>query len=189
MADITVTLYQFAKRKNSTKLPDNTVTSTTVTVLLKEKCSYENPHLILDSSDPSAYNLYNYCYIDFFGRYYFIENKEVETGNRLILYLIEDYLGTHSATIKALTNVFIEYSSSTTNLVEDNRLKTLSAPNYSVENVSLDDTTFTENGLGIISSTGNKSSGLFILQNVNYSPTYGSKAISLALLIATVTSL
>ena len=167
MADITVTLYQFAKRKNSTKLPDNTVTSTTVTVLLKEKCSYENPHLILDSSDPSTYNLYNYCYIDFFNRYYFIENKEVDTGNRLILYLNEDFLGTHSATIKALTNVFIEYSSVPTNLVEDSRLKPLSMPNYSVTNNSLEDTIFTENGLGIISSTGNKSSGLFILQNVD----------------------
>lgn len=167
MADITVKLYQFAKRVNSTALPTNATTSVDVVVLLKDNCSYEEPKLILNSNDPSSYNNYNYAYIQFLGRYYFIQSKELETGSRLILNLKEDYLGSFAADIKALTGVFIEYSSHVTNLVEDSRLRPLSLPNMSEALASLNNTTFTQNGFGVISSTGNKSSGLFILQNVD----------------------
>lgn len=162
---ITVNLYQLAKRENSTLLPNSSTVTTTVDVLLKEKCSYEDPILILNSDDPSTYNNYNYAYIAFFDRYYFIKLKEVDTGNRLILHLSEDYLGSFKSAITGLTNVYIEYSSQATNTVEDVRLNALSVPNFSVTNNSLDNTTFTTSACAILSSTGNNTSGLFILQN------------------------
>lgn len=129
MADITVTLYNFSKRVNSTMLPDNTVTSTTVTVLLKDRCNYETPDLILDSSDPSTYNSYNYCYIDFFARYYFISSKEVDTGNRLLLHLHEDYLGTYKTELLSKT-AFIAYSAQGSTDIPENRICT--NKNYTV---------------------------------------------------------
>ena len=134
MADITVTLYNFSKRVNSTKLPDDAVTNTTVTVLLKEKCSFERPDLILDSSDPSSYNLYNYCYIDFFARYYFITSKEVDTGNRLILHLTEDYLGTYKSDLLT-KSAYVSYSLQGSADIPDFRLATTKNQSVSVNSI------------------------------------------------------
>ena len=164
MADIKITLYQFNKRENSTALPDNAVTSVEVTVLLKDITSYDTPKVILESSDPTTYNVYTYAYIDFFSRYYFIDKRELDTGGRLILHMREDYLGSFRTEILAITNAFIEYSSQPTNMVIDRRLQELAIPQYASAHASLNNTTFTDSGPAIISSTGNKNSGLFILQ-------------------------
>lgn len=163
---ITVKLYQFSKRSNSTKIPDNTVTSTEVTVLLKDDCSYENPVLILESSDPTTYNQYNYAYISYLGRYYFINSKSLSTGKRLILNLQEDYLASFKSEIQAQSG-FIEYSSIVTNQVEDTRLATLATPSYSYASTVFTDTIFTSSGCVIISCTGKGTTGNYILQNIS----------------------
>ena len=62
---ITVTLYQFSKRKNSTKRPS---TGTNYSCRLKDSCSLTKPVL---SFDPGQQNVKanNYCYIPDFNRY------------------------------------------------------------------------------------------------------------------------
>lgn len=129
MADIVVKLYKLSKRENSTLMPDNTVTSAEVTVLLKDRCSYETPDIILNSDDPTTYNEYNYCYIEFFSRYYFISSKELDTGNRLILHLTEDYLASFKSDILT-KNAFIAYSLQGTTDIPDTRMAT--TKNYTV---------------------------------------------------------
>ena len=159
----TVKLYSFNKRENSTKVPTVSDASTDVSVLLKEGSDIVNPVLILNDA-VASYASKNYAYISEFARYYFINKIEYDTGNRILLYLSCDVLGTYATTIKALTGVFVEYCSQPSNMIEDSRLMALSAPNYSVTNNSLQNTIFTETACAILSSTGDNCSGLFILQ-------------------------
>lgn len=159
---INAVFYTFLKRKNSTAIVSGA--GLTVPVLLKDDCSVESPTLELNSDKPTAYN---YCYIEDFGRYYFIDDYVCITGTRWKIQLSEDYLATYKAQILAMTGCFVEYCSSPTNLVPDTRLGGLTVPNTAVAYSSLNNTTFTSNGFGVISSTGNKTSGLFILQNVD----------------------
>lgn len=118
---ITVTLYQFAKRKNSTALPTSGTSSVDVSVLLKDRCSGESPVLELESNDPSGYLNYNYAYIAWFGRYYFISRREYDTGSRIYLYLEEDYLGSFKSAIQ-LSTAFVKYSSAGVYTIPDSRI-------------------------------------------------------------------
>ena len=163
---LTVKLYQFSKRENSTKVPANTDTSIDVSVLLKSGTDVVDPVLILDDAITS-YTSYNYAYIADFSRYYFIQKMEHLTGNRVNLYLTCDVLASYAADIKAISNAFIEYSSMPTNIVTDPRIPALTVPISNASNNSLHDTIFTENGCVIISSCGNKNSGLFILSDTD----------------------
>lgn len=162
----TVKLYSFNKRENSTKVPSNTDASTDVSVLLKEGTDIVNPVLILNDS-VTTYAGKNYAYIAQFSRYYFINKIEYDTGNRILLYLNCDVMGSYASDIKVISNAFIEYSSQTTNIVTDVRIPALTVPQRRATNNSLHDTTFTENGCVIISSCGNKNSGLFILSDTD----------------------
>lgn len=164
---INVTFYNFSKKKNSTALPNSGTASSAVSVLLKDNCSQESPILELNSSDPDNYNSYNYVYIPFWQRYYFVSRKEVDTGSRLLIYCEEDYMGSAASQIRAITGAYIEYSSIVTNDVIDRRIPEKSTLINTVVNATLPDTTFTQNGCSIISSTGNNTSGLFILSNAN----------------------
>lgn len=69
---VQVDFYTFSKPKNDVVQPAST--GTTMNVLLKEPCSVLNPSIYLKTdSSPVAYN---YCYIQDFGRYYFITDWE-----------------------------------------------------------------------------------------------------------------
>lgn len=163
---INVTFYNFSKRKNSTALPGSGTTSAVVPVLLKDRCAQEAPVLEIESSDPDNYNSYNYVYIPFFNRYYFVDNKYVDTGKRLIFELSEDYLGSASADIKNINNAFIEYSSLVTNNVIDNRIPQTVVPTYTRTDAALSNTVFTHNnGVVILGLTGMYNNGLYVLQN------------------------
>ena len=63
----------FYKKKNSTAIPDNTVTYLELDGTLKEDCSTLNPTVrILRTALDLVPDTYNYAYIQAFGRYYFI---------------------------------------------------------------------------------------------------------------------
>lgn len=163
---ITVTFYQFAKRENSTAQPTTSTVNTTVDVLLKEQCTDEQPVLILNSSDPDNYYAYNYCYIPFFDRFYFIEHREVNTGKRLYIYCSEDYLATRKAAILS-TTAYVKYSSQVTNNNPDTRLTALATPLVNESYSALTHTIFTETGLPILNLTGVKTSGIYILSDAS----------------------
>jgi hypothetical protein len=69
---INVKMYQFAKRENSTKLPDDTVAFRDFSCSLKSPCGIINPSIELKLNSSENPTSYNYCYIEHFNRYYFI---------------------------------------------------------------------------------------------------------------------
>lgn len=72
---ISITLYTFSKRTNSTKLPDNNTPSRTLNCDIVEDCSIQNPVLIIEGATLTEYmGGFNYAYIPVFNRYYFIED-------------------------------------------------------------------------------------------------------------------
>lgn len=136
---ITVTLYQFSKRKNSTKRPS---TGTNYSCSLKDSCSLTKPVL---SFDPGQQNVKanNYCYIPDFNRYYFISEWTFHNGIWTATCSI-DVLGTYKDTISNYQG-FVERASEGYNtLINDpyvsgvqniaNRSMTpLAIPNYSTD--------------------------------------------------------
>lgn len=87
---ITANFYSFSKRANETKKP--TGNSYNVNVLLKEPCDLESP--TIEVNDASILS-YNYCYLAFTGRYYFVDSRESIAHNTYVLTLREDYAASH----------------------------------------------------------------------------------------------
>ncbi len=125
---LTVNLYSFSKRENSTKVPSNTDTSTDVSVLLKDGTDIVNPVLILNDSVTSLHDR-NYAYIADLGRYYFINQIVHDTGNRINLHLTCDVLGSFKAELLT-KSAFISYSLQGSSDIPDTRIAT--TKNYSV---------------------------------------------------------
>lgn len=97
-----ITLYNFAKRRNSTKQPSN---GTSVTVNLKEGTSYYTPSFILNT-DPTSFT-----YLSWGDRYYYITNIE-NTRNGVYTISCElDTLATYKSDILG-TSAFVLFSSS-----------------------------------------------------------------------------
>lgn len=161
---ITVEFYNFAKRKNSTALPTGAA-SATASVLLKEDCTLEHPIFVLNTNSIAQYALYNYIHVSAFGRYYFIDRRTYKTGSRIELECTVDVMASFKNEITALSNVFIEYSSAPTTNIIDGRLPRKTTPIITESYGALSGTTFTANGCVLISSAGNKSTGLYILAN------------------------
>lgn len=83
----------FSKRKNSTKIP--TATGTEIDIVLKEDTSIDSPSIILQGN---AINI-DYCYINTFGKYYFV-GAPIFLTNGLTQYdLEEDTLATHKTEV------------------------------------------------------------------------------------------
>lgn len=91
----------FKKRINSTKRPTG---GTTLNVELKDDCSVENPIFILHGifSDIS--------YVQAFGKYYFIDEIVILTGNRTMVKCSVDLLATYKSEINS-TEAFVMRSS------------------------------------------------------------------------------
>lgn len=117
-----ITLYNLAKRRNSTKQPSN---GTNITVNLKEGTSYFNPSFILNLN-PTRFN-----YLSWDNRYYYITNIE-NTRNGIYTISCElDALATYKSDILG-TTAFVLYSSSNYDVgIPDTRLST--KPNYIVK--------------------------------------------------------
>lgn len=92
----------FKKRLNSTKRPTG---GTTVDVVLKEECTVENPIFILNGYDASI------DYIEAFGKYYFVDKKNIIDNTRCEYACIEDYLATGKTDIGNTTALIARSSS------------------------------------------------------------------------------
>lgn len=81
---ISVTFYNFPKKPNSTKQPD--VNGTTANCELIEDTSIINPKIRWHEPAVPSVNVYdfNYCYIQIFGRYYFVTDIKYELGTWLV---------------------------------------------------------------------------------------------------------
>lgn len=67
---INITFYTFSKKENSTKRP--TGTGTTYQCLIKEPSGILNPTIALDLGLSNSPNAFNYCYIQEYNRYYYV---------------------------------------------------------------------------------------------------------------------
>ena len=90
---LSVTLYEFKKRENSTKRPDSTVTQITHNAVLKMPTSLLRPEITFDFGLKGNPSYYNYAYISDLGnRYYFIRDWTVGDGHLWTAHLEVDVL-------------------------------------------------------------------------------------------------
>ncbi len=164
---ITVEFFNFSKRKNSTAIPTGAAPKT-ASVLLKDDCSLESPVFEIHSATIAEFAIYNYVHISDFGRYYFVEERTYKTGSVIVIRCNVDVLASFKTAIQAQTGVFIEYSSAPTANIIDGRMQRLTVPVVTESYLALPNTTFTENGCVILSTTGNKCTGTFILANAGH---------------------
>ena len=102
-----VTLYSFAKERNSTSVPDDGVYKREFDCIIKDPFTLTNPTLIFKlDSIPSEM----YCYIPDFGRFYFIESWTF-SQNRWIATTSVDVLGSRRDGILATTQYVLRSAS------------------------------------------------------------------------------
>lgn len=102
-------LYTFAKRENSTKIPDDSA-GTSVDCLLKETTGIVSPSFIFAFPNTTNVSQYNYAKIETWGRYYFVEEWTFEQG-RWVASMKCDVLASFRDTILA-SNQYVLRSAS-----------------------------------------------------------------------------
>ena len=128
----TITAYTgFSKRKNSTKQPTG---GTAITATLKDDVSMVQPVFIVQG------NNFTYNYVEFAGRYYFVDDVVSLRNNLMEIHCNIDVLATYKAAIQASSQFVLYYTHSNTEIV-DARLATKTA-------ITVDSSTQTFNNLG-----------------------------------------
>lgn len=108
----------FEKRKNSTKQPPGTSGSyDTLSVVLKEGTSLEQPVFIIKSND------FSYNYAQFNSTYYYVDDIVSEKNQLLELHCSRDLLATYKAKIQAASAHVLYYTHNNTEIT-DKRLST-----------------------------------------------------------------
>ena len=77
---LTVQFWTFAKRENTTTIPNTTALKTYNNVLLKDDCSVVNPALKIKEAIATNVQDWNYCYITEFSRYYYVTDWMWQQG-------------------------------------------------------------------------------------------------------------
>jgi len=113
-----LSLYEFNKRKNSTKQPTGTAIAVPY-VDLKESTSLNSPTFLLSGSVP--FNA-NYCKYE--GTYYWIDDITIDANNLWNIQCSIDPLATYANEIKS-TRAYIEYSNVGNSRLTDDRLSRL----------------------------------------------------------------
>lgn len=115
-----ITLYLNSSEKN--KINKNKTAVATLTGSIKGESSITNPTILIEYSDPTAFN---YVYIDAFNRYYFVNDVVVVRNNLLRVSLTVDVLESFAAAILA-QNVIIDKNTTDFDLyLPDENLLTL----------------------------------------------------------------
>lgn len=98
---MTIRLYSFSKRQNSTKQPASANLKATITGELKKECSVLNPVIIIEV--PGTIDLFtdaiNYAYIPDLGRRYWITDIMLKSAKLAELHLTVDVLGSYKTPI------------------------------------------------------------------------------------------
>lgn len=107
-----ITIYNFSKRINSTKIPSG---GTVVDVVLKTPCSETNPSFTMS-------NAHACTYVKAFGKYYYVTSTTHITNDLINISCSIDYMATYKSNI-GNTTAFIEYAadSNNTDITDDRR--------------------------------------------------------------------
>lgn len=98
---MTIKLYKCLDRKN--KLNKALQNEKVITGSLKNKVSVINPTIILKRETNFNFSDYNYCYIEEFNRYYFIQNININNLSLFEIELKEDVLMSFKSDINKMT--------------------------------------------------------------------------------------
>lgn len=109
---------------------------TSITVQLKAPCDILHPVFILSYS--AAYCTANYLYCPDFNRYYFINNMQVLTGNRIEISCVVDVLMSYNNAIKGLTCNIVRQESKQDKYVSDSSMPLRSSTELNVYNFDRD---------------------------------------------------
>ena len=90
---VTINMYKFNKKLNSTKTPDNTVSFDTYECLFLNPQSIMNPTIVIERPVVEKVMLeYSYAYVPDLARYYFISNVVISDSKLFTYYLQVDVL-------------------------------------------------------------------------------------------------
>lgn len=125
----TITAYTgFSKRKNSTKQPTG---GTPITATLKDDVSMVQPIFIVQG------NTFTYNYIQFAGRYYFVDDVVSLRNNLTEIHCNIDVLATYKSAIQS-TFAYVLYYTHTNTEITDHRLSVKTTQTTESENGSFD---------------------------------------------------
>ena len=110
-----IKLYKVYDREN--KLNKTLNDEKVLTGSLKTKVSVFNPVIML-KSDNFNFSEYNYCYIEEFNRYYFIEDIDINALTLFEMRLREDVLMSFNSDIKNMTVQINESSNPNSNFID-----------------------------------------------------------------------
>lgn len=126
---LTIELYNFAKRKNSTKVPDTSGTSFECT--LKTPCSWYDPIFLLHDTGTPTWN-----YASWGSWYYFVTDIIAQANDLFEIHCSLDPLATYRAEILA-TNAFVMYDTAANSEISDGRLSTRTTASISAANATI----------------------------------------------------
>lgn len=160
-----VRFFKFEKRENSTKQPDISG-GLLLSVILKENTSLNNPAFLIEfqrqdgTADPNAWPDYNYCYVEPWQKYFFVDDWTNE-GNLWRAACSIDVLATYKAAILASTQ-FVSYSSVLGDAwLADTRIPVLKDTVVGSSSVAMP--FFVQGGIYILSCIGKSGSCLYAL--------------------------
>lgn len=118
---LSVTLYTFKKRENSTKRPDSSATQKTHMAVLKMPTSLLRPEISFDFGLKGNPSFYNYAYISDLGnRYYFIRDWTVSEGHIWTAHMEVDVLASWKISIGESTQYVVRSSYTSDGYIQDN---------------------------------------------------------------------
>lgn len=138
-----ITLYELTKRRNSTKIPNSTTVQKTYQCLVKTPSSIVHPVIQIDDL-PDTVISWNYAYIPYWDRYYFIQDMTILDGRIWEFRLECDVLASYRSTIRSSTQYVTRSASSYDGRIMDEYYPTINAPTITTNAV-----TSTVTGTGI----------------------------------------
>ena len=151
----TITTYNFAKRSNSTKQPVSE-TGQDLTVVLKDKTSYDRPTFLLSSD-----NLISFNYVKWGSWYYFVTDVSFVRNDLYEVSCDLDVLATYKTEIGA-TSAFILYDTAANTEIVDTRLSMKSTTTTS--SATIESVLFDGSCSVVVGITGKEDSGLFAME-------------------------
>lgn len=115
-----IILYNNKSEKN--KIGKNITLVATLTGSIKEQSSLIRPQIVIEYSDPTAFN---YVYISEFGRYYYISDVNILNTNILMISLVVDVLESFKTSILSQHVIIDKNQNVFSNYLPDSNLLTL----------------------------------------------------------------
>lgn len=125
MIKMQIALYNNTSARNVVKKIKSNVK--TVNGQLTENTSIENPSFIIEYFNDINFN---YVYVPTFGRYYFIDNFDVNEGQNIVLHCSVDALSSFWNSIKNSPCIAKRSASNFSNAIEDNEVLKKSTSQY-----------------------------------------------------------